>query len=286
MATISALTIYPVKSCTGIALQDAILTPSGLSTGRVADREWMVVDPVGQFLTQREQPRMALIVPQLMDDALLLSAPGQLPFALPLARDLTCNPAAAARRVTVWDDVVDADDCGDAAAAWISQAVGRPCRLVRFAADGRRLTGQRWTGGAGAPTRFADGYPLLVIGATSLDDINVYLRKAGRAALPMNRFRPNLVVAGLEAFEEDYVAQFEIGAAILVPVKPCPRCPIPSIDQASGERGPDPLDVLQAYRRKALLDDAVCVGMNCIVSAGAGSRVAVGQAVDGHLNFA
>jgi len=281
MATVTQLTIYPIKSCAGIALQEAILTPSGLSTGKVADREWMVVDGAGQFLTQREYPRMALVQPALMDDALLVSAPGLLPFALPFDHD----PGAASVTVTVWDDAVQALDSGDAAARWISAALDTPCRLVRFAPHAQRLTGHRYTGGAGAPTRFADGYPLLVIGAASLDDINAHLHQAGRDALPMNRFRPNLVVAGLEAFEEDYVAQFEIGEAIIRPVKPCPRCPIPSIDQASGERGADPLDILQAYRRKPKLDDAVCVGMNCVVGAGAGSRLAVGQAVDGHLAF-
>ena len=281
MAIVSALTLYPIKSCAGVDVQEAILTPSGLSTGRIADREWMVVDEEGRFLTQRELPRMALIAPSLMDEALLVSMPGHMPFALPYAHD----PAAASVRVTVWDDSVDARDCGAAAARWISAALETPCRLVRFAPGAERLTGHRWTGGAGAPTRFADGYPVLVLGAASLADINAHLAGAGREALPMNRFRPNLVVAGLESFEEDYVAQFDIGEAVLRPVKPCPRCPIPSIDQATGAIGPDPLDVLQAYRRKPLLDDAVCVGMNCIVAAGAGGRIRVGQEVGGHLAF-
>ena len=281
MATVSSLTIYPIKSCAGIALQEATITPSGLSTGRVADREWMVVDAAGQFMTQREFPKMALIQPALMEEALMVSMPGQLPFSLPYEQ----VDGAATVRVTVWDDTVDACDCGEPAARWISAAIGVSCRLVRFAAGAERLTGHRWTDGQGAPTRFADGYPLLVIGAASLDDINAHMAAAGRAALPMNRFRPNLVVAGLEGFEEDYVAQFEIGAIVLKPVKPCPRCPIPSIDQATGVHGPDPLDVLQAYRRKPRLDDAVCVGMNCVVAAGAGTRVAVGQSVTGHLAF-
>lgn len=281
MATVTHLTIYPIKSCGGIDLQEALLTPSGLSTGKVADREWMIVDEAGQFLTQREYPHMALIQPALMDEALMLSAPGQLPFSLAYEVD----EAAPAARVTVWDDTVDALDAGDAAARWVSAAIGAPCRLVRFAPGAERLNGHSYTGGVGAPNRFADGYPLLMIGAASLDDINAHMLRAGRAALPMNRFRPNLVIAGLEGFEEDYVAQFEIGDAVIKPVKPCPRCPVPSIDQATGKRGPDPLDVLQAYRRKPRFDDAVCVGMNCIVGAGAGARLAVGQAVDGHLAF-
>ncbi|WP_426115612.1 MOSC domain-containing protein [Massilia sp. PWRC2] len=281
MAILTQLTIYPIKSCAGIDVPDAILTPAGLSTGVLADRQWMVVDTNGHFLTQREYPRMAVIRPQLAPHALLLSAPGQSPLALPYPH----QQDARLVRVTLWDEVFDADDGGDAAARWFSAALGVACRLVRFAADAVRLTGQRWTGGIGAPTRFADGYPLLLIGAASLDDINAQLLQAGRAALPMNRFRPNLVVAGLASFEEDYLGRLTIGDAVITPVKPCPRCPIPAIDQATAERGPDPLDVLQRFRRKALLDDAVCVGMNCIVSAGAGVRLTVGQQVEAELAF-
>ena len=241
----------------------------------------MVVDEAGEFLTQREHPRMALVTPRLNGGVLELSAPGLPPHAIALGQ-----PAGGATiNVRLWDDSVLADDCGDASAAWFAQAIGAPCRLVRFPAGARRVTGTRWTGGIAAPTRFADGYPVLVIGAASLADINEKLIAAGRAALPMNRFRPNLVIDGLGAFEEDYVEQFTLGALALKPVKPCPRCPIPSIDQATGIAGDDPLDILQSYRRKPQLDDAVCVGMNCIVTAGAGERLRVGQPVDALLAF-
>jgi uncharacterized protein YcbX len=156
---------------------------------------------------------------------------------------------------------------------------------VHFPDSARRLTSTRWTGGVAAPTRFADGYPVLLIGAASLDDLNARLAAAGRPALPMNRFRPNLVIDGLAPFEEDYVEQFALGAAVLKPVKPCPRCPIPSVDQATGVPGPDPLDILQAYRRKPQLDGAVCFGMNCIVTAGEGVQLTVGQDVQETLAF-
>ena len=278
---LSSLTIYPLKSCAGVAVEQAVLGEAGLTYGGVADREWMLVDPAGQFLTQREHPRMALITPVLMDEAMMLSAPGHLPFAVPLEHDLQ----APTRMVGIWDDQVEAADCGDAAARWCSAALDTPCRLVRFGVAARRVTSGKWTGGQGVPTRFSDGYPILVIGAASLADINRHLAAAGRSALPMNRFRPNIVIDGLEAFEEDYVGEFSLGDALLKPVKPCPRCPIPSIDQASGERGPDPLDVLQSFRRKKLLDDAVCVGMNCIVAGGAGALLTVGQEVSGYLAF-
>jgi uncharacterized protein YcbX len=279
MATLSDIIFYPVKSCAGISVEQARLTAAGLVVDGVGDREWMVVDEAGQFLTQREHPRMALVTPALKAGLLTLSAPGMAPHVVPRA------PAPAARAVRIWDDTVLAADCGAASAAWFSQALGAPCRLVHFPAAAQRLTGTHWTGGIAAPTRFADGYPVLAVGAASLDDLNGRLAAAGRPALPMNRFRPNLVIGGLEAFEEDYVEQFELGAAMLKPVKPCPRCPIPSVDQATGVPGPDPLDILQAYRRKPQLDGAVCFGMNCIVTAGAGALLTVGQDVQATLAF-
>jgi uncharacterized protein YcbX len=258
-----------------------VLTEAGLMVDGVSDREWMVVGEDGQFLTQREYPRMALVTPRLNAGMLELSAPGRQPHQLSI-----CLPAVAAPRVVrIWDDSVLAEDCGDASAAWFSQALGTPCRLVRFPAGARRLTGTRWTGGVAAPTRFSDGYPVLLVGAASLDDLNARLAAAGRSALPMNRFRPNIVIAGLDPFEEDYVGQFTLGAAVLKPVKPCPRCPIPSVDQATGVPGPDPLDILQSYRRKPQLDGAVCFGMNCIVTAGDGARLKVGLQVEATLAF-
>jgi uncharacterized protein YcbX len=279
MATLTDIIFYPVKSCAGISVAEAVLTDAGLAVDGVCDREWMVVDEDGQFLTQREHPRMALVTPALESGKLTLSAPGMAPH------QVGHDQAVAARTVRIWGDTVLAEDCGDASAAWFSQALGTPCRLVRFPDSARRVTGTTWTGGIEAPTRFADGYPVLVIGAASLADLNARLAQVGRPALPMNRFRPNLVIDGIDAFEEDYVAEFAIGAARLKPVKPCPRCPIPSVDQATGVPGPDPLDILQAYRRKPQLDGAVCFGMNCIVTAGAGERVFVGQALDATLSF-
>ena len=284
MAILSQLILYPVKSCAALSVRAATLTRAGLEVDGVRDREWMVVDENGQFLTQREHPRMALIVPHLDAAGLLtLIAPGMAALALPLAHPPASQ--AVTRDVGLWDDRVLADDCGEAAATWFCAVLGARCRLVRFGAAAERATGGRWTGGVPQPTLFADGYPLLVIGAASLDDLNDKLRAAGRPALPMDRFRPNLVIDGLDAFEEDYVAAFALGAAVLMPVKPCPRCPIPRIDQATGMPGLDPLDILQVYRRNARLDGAVCFGMNCIVAAGAGESLFVGQDVAATLAF-
>ena len=148
-----------------------------------------------------------------------------------------------------------------------------------------RMASTKWTGGVEAPTLFSDGYPVLLVGSASLADLNEKLAAAGRDALPMNRFRPNVIIGGIEAFEEDYADLFALGEAQLKPVKPCPRCPIPSVDQATGVPGPDPLDILGAYRAKPALDGAICFGMNCIVTAGDGQRLHVGQAVTMTLAF-
>ena len=283
MAILSELNLYPIKSCAGIAVREATLTRAGLSVDAVYDREWMVVDEAGQCLTQREHPRMALITPVLKADTLELRAPGMLRLEIPLG--LPDPEHEITRTVTLWEDSVLAYDCDDTTATWFSKAIGVPCRLVRFHPNATRLASAKWTGGVEAPTLFSDGYPVLVIGTESLADLNGKLRAAGREALPMNRFRPNLVIAGIEAFEEDYAEHFVLGQATLKPVKPCPRCPMPSIDQARGEFGPDPLDILQTYRTKPALDDAVCFGMNAIVTEGDGERLYVGQPVTMTLAF-
>ncbi|WP_295996014.1 MOSC N-terminal beta barrel domain-containing protein [Rugamonas sp.] len=283
MPILSEITLYPIKSCAGIALQVATLTREGLMTQQIYDREWMVVDAAGHCLTQREHPRMALITPRLQTGTLELSAPGMERLLLDLRQP---DPQHAPTIMTqVWDDAVLAYDCDAATAAWISAAVGAPCRLVRFHAHAERKVSEKWTAGIAASTLFSDGYPVLLAGAASLDDLNEKLRRAGRAALPMNRFRPNLVIAGIAAFEEDYVATFQFGDATLKPVKPCPRCPMPAVDQASGIVGPDPMDILQSYRAKPELGGAICFGMNCIVADGAGQQLRVGQEIGVALAF-
>jgi uncharacterized protein YcbX len=281
MAVLSELVLYPIKSCAGLSVAQATVHVAGLSALGVHDREWMLVGPDGQFLTQREFPRMAPVTPHVDGDVLRVEAPGMAPLELKLAHD----PAAPPRAVRIWDDTLDAADCGDAAAAWFSDAIESACRLVRFPPGVVRPTSTNWTGGVTADTRFADGYPLLLAGAASLADLNARLAAAGRAALPMNRFRPNLVVDGIEAFEEDYIGSITAGGVELRPVKPCARCPIPAVDQATGVPGPDPLDILQAYRANPRMDGAVCFGMNCIVTAGAGSVLRVGQQLDLALAF-
>lgn len=280
MPALSQLTLYPVKSCAGMSLRQAVLTTAGLTSGGVADREWMAVDAAGNFLTQRECPAMATIVPHLSPGILTLRAPCMPELCLALAQ--TPGPVMA---VHLWEETVTAIDCGDAAAAWFSAALRVACRLVRYPLHGRRIASTRWTDGILAPTRFADGFPVLVIGQASLDDLNQKLQAQGRLRLPMNRFRPNIVIDGIAPFEEDHAASICIGDAILKPVKPCPRCPIPSVDQDTGIVGPDPLDILQSYRANRLLDGAITFGMNAIVLGGDGTFLRVGQECDITLAF-
>jgi len=281
MPTLTELTLYPIKSCAGIALSEATLTEAGLMSEQIYNREWMVVDLQGDFLTQREHPKMATIVPRIRAETLELRAPGMLQLDIPLG--LPHPDQARTMSVRVWDDTLEALDCDDITAAWFSSALGVPCRLVRFHPDARRIASLDWTAGVEAPTLFADGFPLLVISQGSLDDLNRKLQAQGRAPLPMNRFRPSLVIDGVEAFEEDFAASIRIGAARIKPVKPCPRCPIPSVDQATGTTGPDPLDILRTYRVNPKLDGGIAFGMNAIVLEGAGQVLRVGQEVEVEL---
>lgn len=283
MPVLSAITLYPIKSCAGLSLQEVTVTSQGLMTEQIYDREWMVVDLNGACLTQREHPRMALIKPTLKGTTLALQAPGMLRLEIPLGLP---DPATAPTLTTqVWDDTVLAYDCDELTAAWFSNAVGVPCRLARFHVNAERPVSTKWTNGVQATTMFSDGYPILVAGAASLQDLNQKLVAAGRQALPMNRFRPNLVIDGIEAFEEDYAESYQLGEVVLKPVKPCPRCPMPSIDQETGEFGPDPMDIMQSYRAKPELEGALCFGMNAILIAGEDQRVCVGQEIEVSLAF-
>ncbi|MDO8177951.1 MAG: MOSC N-terminal beta barrel domain-containing protein [Undibacterium sp.] len=290
MPTITALTLYPVKSCAGMALQEAMVTDAGLSHGPVCDREWMLVDSDGQFLTQREHPKMALIRPSLAGGRLVLQAPGVAPLTLALER----RDAAQMRtvQVQVWDDILQASDEGESSARWCSDVLGVACRLVRFHSDARRVANNKWTAGRDVPTRFSDGYPLLLISEASLADLNQKLLANGQSAVPMNRFRPNIVIDGIEAFEEDYAESLNTDRGgtkeemiCLKPIKPCPRCPMPAVDQVTAEVGVNPVDTLQSYRSNALMDGAVTFGMNVIVSQGAGQFLHVGDALELHLAF-
>ena len=203
--TIARLFVYPVKSCAGIEVQQALLTETGLDL----DRAWMVVDAQGMFLTQRSLPHMALIRPQLKSDEMVLRAPGML--ALHVAIDAVEAPAT----VTVWRDTVPAWDMGPVAAQWFSDFLGQPCRLVRFDPEHRRLSSLEWTDGMEAPNQFADGFPLLVTSEASLNDLNARLTAGGHGVVGMERFRPNVVLAGVDAHDEDRVDLIHVELSLI-----------------------------------------------------------------------
>jgi uncharacterized protein YcbX len=279
-ASIARLFIYPIKSCAGIEVQEAML----LKTGLEWDRVWMVVDGEGEFVTQRELPRMALIKPQIKANELILQAPGM------QALHIAPGAVEAPTRVRVWDDVVKAYDMGSVAAQWFSDFLGHPLRLVRFDPGQQRLSSAKWTGGVEAPNQFADGFPILVTSEASVDDLNARLRAASLESVGVERFRANVVLAGVEAHDEDRLDVFHIATnheegVQLKPVKPCTRCPIPNIDPATANSSPSVGDTLQTYRQDARMNGAITFGMNAIVLAGAGQWLRVGQSVSADYVF-
>ena len=291
-AVIAELWVYPVKSCAGVSVAQARLTDTGLDL----DRAWMVVDARGDFLTQRELPRMALIQPTLKTYEMVLKAPGM------LALHVALDAVEAAVRVRVWDDEVAAFDMGAVAAQWFSDFLGTPARLVRFDPDERRLSDPQWTDGVEAFNQFSDGFAALVLSQPSLDQFNQKLQANGTAGVSMARFRPNIVLGSapsadaLLPHDEDRLEALDIttdaGAVQLRLVKPCPRCPIPNVDPATGLSSPAVGDMLQSFRADARLNGAVTFGMNAIVVAPQGDDadapepvVRVGQRVSGHYRF-
>ena len=260
--TLESVHIHPIKSCAGIAVPEALL----IETGFDLDRAWMVVDAAGEFVTQRELPRMALIRPTLKGDELVLRAPGMLALHLALDR------VEAASRATVWNDTVQAFDMGALAAQWFTDFLGRPLRLARFDPDQKRLADRRWTGAIDAETAFQDGFPLLVTSTAGLAEVNRRLALAGEPAVTMARFRPNLVLSGLDAHGEDHLDEVAFdtpdGPVRIRMVKPCGRCSIPDVDPETGVAGHAVGDVLQQYRANARLDGGVAFGMNAVIVEG------------------
>jgi uncharacterized protein YcbX len=291
MPTISELFVYPVKSCAGIALREARL----LATGLEYDRSWMVTDPDGAMFTQRAYPRMALIKVELGAEELVLRAPGMSELRTPL--DAARLDGARKVQTSVWRDAAYGIDTGEETAAWFSTFLGMPARLLRFNPEHARIVDPDYTGSTGgATTLFADGFPLLVAGQASLDDLNARLNSKGAPSIPIDRFRPNVVLSGLDAFEEDYVETLSIdGDAHAQPrvqlrlVKLCSRCPMPTIDQAKGAPDPEwpnePTDTMSVYRAKQQLDGALAFGTNALVASGAGAWLRVGQTVEAELGF-
>ena len=278
MPHLSALFCYPVKSCRGVALDEASLDRRGI----VHDREMMIVDANDHQMTQRATPVLAHIETALTDDALLLRAPGAGELRVPW-RVAAGEPSRPSREVVIWRDTVTADDTGDEAARWLSDVIGQPCRLVTTGKSSRRVRpAERLPEDLHPDARmrpveiaFPDGFPLLVVSEESLDDLNRRLDLP--EPLPMDRFRPNLVVASCEVpYAEDTWKAFRVGTVRLYAGGPCGRCIITTTDQQTLERSREPLRTLAGYRRTG--DGEVVFGQNAILAA-LGGRLRVGDEV-------
>lgn len=231
---IESLAFYPIKGCRRIARETVELLSSGIRH----DREWLIVDAKDAFITQRTDPVLATLATALTADALTVDAPGRSTLTVPL----TCR--GHRRAVRIWRDTCDANDMGDEAGEWFSSIVGRPVRLVRFAPDGIRNADPTYARDDHAPVKFADAYPVLVTQTASLAALNAALDEP----LPMTRFRPNIVLDGLQPFEEDRIDTLRIGAVLLRLAKPSTRCIVTTTDQVTGERGVEPLPTLKKMR--------------------------------------
>jgi uncharacterized protein YcbX len=244
---LSALHIYPIKSARGISLAESEVDEFGLRY----DRRWMVVDESGLFLSQRSHPGMALVVPSIGDEVLRVEAP-----SMPVL-ETRLNPASSvSTTVGIWNDVCSATWAGERAARWFSEFLGTPCSLVYMPDEVVRPADPAFAP-AGARVSFADAFPFLLISEESLTDLNHRLAEP----LPMNRFRPNLVVTGGEPFAEDTWDRIEVGGVRLRVVKPCARCVVTTTNQVTAERGREPLRTLATYRK---IGGEVMFGQNAV----------------------
>ncbi len=264
---LESIHIYPVKALRGVSVPAATVDPCGLQ----GDRRWMVVDPAGRYLTQRDLPGMARILAapaagDAMDGAIVLSMHGADPLHVPVP---TATPPAP---VVVWRDRVPARNAGDAAAAWLTAALGRPCRLVHLSDPAARPVDPAY-GRPGDRVSFADGFPLLAVNTASLDDLNARLAQP----VPVARFRSNLVVSGAAPWAEDGWRHLHVGHIAFRAVKPCTRCIVITTDQDTGARAPDrePLRTLASLRGNA--DRRALFGQNLVPDTP--GRITVGMPV-------
>ena len=239
MITLSSLIYYPIKACRGIEVESSQVERMGLQH----DRRMMLTTPEGEFLTQREYPRLALVTPTLKDDTLDLSAPEFDSLRLNIQTTGTSHP------VNIWKSKgVAAIDQGEEAAQWFSDWLGVDVRLVHIADGFKRVVNEKYAVHDDDHTGFADGYPILLISEGSLQDLNSRLE----TQLPMNRFRPNIVVRGCDPFAEDTWNRIQIGDVKVAVVKPCARCEVTTIDKVTLERSKEPLKTLGKYRKHKL----------------------------------
>jgi uncharacterized protein YcbX len=244
---VSEINIYPIKSLKGIGVDSAVVEARGLQY----DRRWMLTTPDGMFFTQREFPKMATISVAVTGDGLQVTGNGSGQMIIPFQPDM-----GERREVTVWKSTCEGLFYGGAVNEWFSDAIGTKCQLVYMPDDSRRSVNPLFDKGDDIVS-FADGYPLMLLGEGSLEDLNARIAGAGAHAgrlpafrpLQMNRFRPNLVVSGSDPFSEDNWARIRIGEAVFRSTKPCERCVITTVDQSKGELdGNEPLKTFSTFR--------------------------------------
>lgn len=246
---VTAINIYPIKSLAGISLPGSQVDITGLQY----DRQWMLVDKQGKFLSQRTFPEMALIQVRLEPDHLLLSHKlhkGST-FRLPFAMD-----SGKTKKVSIWEDQLEASLPGLEADEWFSELLKRDCQLVKMQTSVKRWIKQKYQV-YGEHVSFADSMPFLIIGQSSLDDLNSRLDKP----VPMDRFRPNIVFSGGPAFVEDGWDRLDIGQVKFKITKPCARCVMTTVDQSSAKKGIEPLYTLAQYRKNG---NKILFGQNLI----------------------
>jgi uncharacterized protein YcbX len=244
---LSGLYVYPIKSMGGIPLEAWDVDGRGLRY----DRRWMLVDEDGWFISQRELPRMALISVRIEPARLVVDAPGMPSLELPLGP--TTGEIIPAR---IWDDVVEASPVAKYADRWFGEFLGVRCSLVSLPDESVRPVDPDY-GEAGDQVGLADGFPFLLVSESSLADLNARLEHP----LPMNRFRPNLVIGGCEPFAEDGWSRVRIGSITFRVVKPCSRCAITTVDQTTAATSKEPLHTLARFRR---VGTKVLFGQNLI----------------------
>jgi uncharacterized protein YcbX len=251
MSRVSRIFVYPIKSCRGVEVGSAELTPRGLAH----DRRYMLVDADGRFLTQRQHPRMALIEPTFAPGGFSVTAPGRAPLCIPASIDTSTHETCTVR---VWGDTVEATLADAETNIWFSELMGFACGLV-YLADGQHRAVPNEAAAFEDEVSFADGAPLLLISDASLAELNRRLQQP----VGIERFRPNIVVTATRPHEEDDWRRVAIGAALLDVAWPCSRCGLVTVDPASGERdgAGEPLRTLQQYRRR---DRVVYFGQNLI----------------------
>lgn len=248
---VSEIVIYPIKSLGGISLQETKIEERGLQH----DRRWVLADNQNMFITQRQNEQMALIDVSIENDGLMVwhrlkkAAPLRIPF-LPKTTDNQI--------ITIWDDAVNAIRVSDEADAWFSVILGRECSLFYQPDESIRLTDPKYSITKEEHTSFADGYPILIIGQASLDNLNERLEEP----VSMKRFRPNIVFLGGEAHIEDSWKNFTIGNAKLVGVKSCARCVLTTVNPETATKGKEPLKTLNQYRS---FNNKVLFGQNLLV---------------------